>query len=104
MELDINFPLIDINYYPLIDVSAEGTAFRPMMAVNDEETVRKSHSIWLMEVITNSYRLCCTDEGYEKLGNTYSITCPCCGEELRQIAGSLNRNKQGLYICESCKR
>lgn len=94
----------DINYYPLIDCNGDGTLLRPLMAVRTEEEVKQHHSLWLLEAVPNSYRLCCTDEGYEKIGATFDITCPLCGNGLYKLGSAINKNKRGLFVCNECKR
>ena len=94
----------DIKYYPLIDCDLEGKSKSPMFPAYTEDVIKKSHSVWLMEAVPGSYRLCCTDEGAERIKGKLEIGCPLCGKPLNCIGRAINKNRQGLYICESCWR
>lgn len=94
----------EIKYYPLIDCNDNESLLRPLFPAETEEDIKRSHSLWLMEAIPGSYRLCCTDEGANQLKGKFSIACPLCGKSLNRIGNAINRNRQGLYICESCWR
>lgn len=95
---------LDINYYPLIDCSSDGSALKPMTATTDEKAIKEHHPIWIMEAVPSSFRLCCTEEGYKKLKADVVISCPRCGNSLHMIGEPINRNKRGLYVCKSCRR
>ena len=50
-----------IRYHPLLDCDTDGVEKVPMFFSADEETVRKSHSMYLVECIPHTYRLVATN-------------------------------------------
>lgn len=95
---------LEINYYPLIDCNSDGTSYKAMIPTTDENVVKEHNALWVMEAVLNSFRLCCTDAGFEKLKGDFTISCPKCGNSLHLIGGAINKNKQGLYVCKNCRR
>lgn len=94
----------EIKYYPIIECDSDGGVKVPMMATLNVEDVKRNHKLWLQEVVPNTFRLCSTDEGTERLKNVFVVNCPLCGDELQMIAEGTSKNKHGLYVCRSCKR
>ena len=50
-----------IRYHPLLDCDTDGVEKVPMFFSADEDTVRKSHSMYLVECIPHTYRLVATN-------------------------------------------
>ena len=96
--------MYDIKYYPVIDCDSDGSYKVPMIPADNEDTVRKTHSLWLKEIVPFSFRLCSTDEGAERLKNPFTLKCPVCGQAMRMVAGAIDEHKHGLYVCDACRR
>lgn len=91
-----------IRYHPLIDCDSEGREKVPMFFSDNEETVRESHKLYLMETIPRYYRLCSVRKLSEAVAKTYNIHCPCCGNTMRQITNALDTHRLGVYCCPRC--
>ena len=93
-----------IKYYPVIDCDVEGTCKAALFPAYMEETVKRTHSLWLTEIAPHSFRLCSTDVGAERLNGAFTIYCPICNDPLKLVADMHKGNKHGLYECSSCKK
>lgn len=94
----------EIKYYPIIDCDSDGGVKVHMMATLNAEDVKRNHKLWLQEVVPNTFCLCSTDEGAERLKDSFTVNCPLYGDELQMIAEGTSKNKRALYVCRSCKR
>jgi len=92
-----------MKYYPLIDCDAEGTKKKPMMSVYDEETISRSHSLWLQEFIPNSFRLCSNERGLKRISVPFVLYCPHCGNDLQKWTEGTKKHEHGLYVCGKCR-
>ena len=93
----------EIRYYPVIDCDSDGTKKVPMMFTGDGNTVKANHSLWLMEIVPHSFRLCSTEAGLARLNAPFTISCPRCGKDLRMVAGEVSEHRHGLYVCDACR-
>jgi hypothetical protein len=93
----------EIRYHPLIDGDTEGTEKVPMFLSTDWNAVSKYHSLYLMEMIPNYFRLHSKEPVNRGTSDTFNIHCPKCSGKLRQIADNSNMLKLGLYTCDRCK-
>jgi predicted RNA-binding Zn-ribbon protein involved in translation (DUF1610 family) len=93
----------EIRYHPLIDGDTEGIEKVPLFLSTDRKTISNHHSMFLMEMIPNYFRLYSNEPLSHRTSDTYNIHCPKCGSNLRQIADNCNTLKLGLYTCDRCK-
>ena len=93
-----------IRYHPLIDGDSSGTDKVPMFLTTSVSNVRKTHSMFLSEMIPNYYKLNADKPMTQKATDKLSIHCPKCGSVLKQIAKNLDNDRLGLYTCDRCKK
>jgi len=91
-----------VKYYPVIDCDDEGSVKAPLTPVYTESIVKRTHPVWLTESVANTYRLCCTDAGSDRLKGQFIIRCPKCNQVLRQISSGISEYSHGLYECCGC--
>ena len=91
-----------IRYHPLIDCDTDGVEKVPMFFCADEDTVRKSHSMYLVECIPHTYRLVATNAHTAEEALAYKIHCPACGQIMTPISGVFDNNKLQLLVCKKC--
>ena len=92
----------EIRYYPLVDLSDDGTVKQPMFPVPDLDTVRKSHRRWLTEAVTGCFRLCSEEPLSAGELASLRIRCPRCGKEMERITLLSETSFLPLYLCEDC--
>lgn len=92
----------DIRYHPLVDRDSEGKDKVPMFFSGDEATVRKSHDLYLEEIVPHYYRLCAVNGLSAKAAKAYTIHCPVCGKAMVPVTEPVNNNRLGLYKCPDC--
>lgn len=91
-----------ITYYPLIDSDLKGKRKKPMMPVYDEESINR-HALWLQEFVPNSFRLCSNERGLSKLNESFTVSCPHCGNDLQKWTEGTKKHEHGLYVCGKCR-
>ena len=64
----------EIKYYPIIECDSDGGVKVPMMVALNLEDVKRNHKLWLQEVVPNTFRLCSTDVGTERVKNALCMS------------------------------
>lgn len=94
--------MFDILYHPLINADTDGSDKMPMFCCPNEEMVKRSHRLYLEEIIPNRFRLCSSQPMTKEETSGFSVRCPHCGAKMKAISPSANGTRHGLYECREC--
>ena len=92
----------DIRYYPLICTDTKGTGYSAMVPTDSEQTVRKNHKLWLMEIVRNYYRLGAKDTLAAETVKALRPHCPKCGSVMKPVTLITQDHPHPLYACDKC--
>ncbi len=96
--------MIQVRYYPVLDLNAEGVEKQAMIPALSLETVREHHRFWLEEIVPHYFRLCSSEPQSRETVSGFRIRCPYCAKLLRPISSAVRGSRLFLYECENCTR
>lgn len=86
-------------YYPLIDVTTDGSIMSAMTGVPTSEQLTKSGRPYLIR-LAGCYGL----QGLKNHAMPDEILCPLCGNPLRQLTSNSASLKYAVYDCVNCDK
>lgn len=92
----------EIRYHPLVDMDTDRNEKMPMFQTTNGDLVKKVHSLYLSEMITNYFRLHSKKPLSRNESNSMIIHCPRCGSIMKRITNN-DADKLGIYTCNKCK-
>lgn len=92
----------EIKYYPLIDMSADGTEKMAMFPTTDKNVIAEKHKLWLSERIPGCFRLCANKVPPIEAVKSFNIYCPRCGKAMHAVTFVSETSRMPLYLCDNC--
>jgi len=91
--------MTELKYFPVIDMSGDGTQMAAMFPTNNESRASDCHKAYLEEITPYSFRL------YAKIpvSHTVSISCPYCGASLLCLYEGNGTRTHSVYRCPKCR-
>ena len=93
----------EIKYHPLVNCDSNGKEKSPMFSTTDESAVRRSHKLYLEEIVPRYYRLRSVEGTSAEDAKQMNIRCPICGKKMMNISSPVNENRLALYRCRNCE-
>ena len=92
----------EILYHPLVDADTDGTEKVPTFCCPNEKMVKRSHKLYLEEILPNIYRLCSSEPVTAEDSAAFSVRCPHCSHHLTPVTKPSGGLRHTLFECREC--